>query len=362
MQVIQRRSGLERLRKAIVRGSVTLGFIGGSITEQRPGHNWPEYIVPWFNQQYPGLRIQVENAAIGATGSELAVFRAKRDLIDRGADLVFIEYAVNDWDQLTQKRMNTREGLIRKLLKEERDIVLVYTYSQPMYETMIKDQVPDSISEFETLADHYQIGSVWMGLHALNEVKSGWMKWEEWLPDGLHPGHRGSYCYARSVIKYLEAELIEEPNNRGIPCQEDLPQALNPHNWENTSILPFDEVCLKGPWYIRRYSAMPWVDQVLETAAIGAELSFKFKGRGISLGFDFGIYASDYRYRIDGGEWIDMVRARPDWCPDSGWYLISTLEDDLEYGEHEVELSVTHGNSDVCKGSNFRLAMIGYIE
>ena len=34
------------------------------------------------------------------------------------------------------------------------------TYSQPMYEAMIKDQVPDSISEFEILADHYQIGGL----------------------------------------------------------------------------------------------------------------------------------------------------------------------------------------------------------
>ncbi len=362
MQVIKRRSGLERLRKAIEKGSLTLGFIGGSITEQKVGHNWPEYIIPWFNQQYPDLRIQVENAAIGATGSELAVFRAKRDLIDRGADLVFVEYAVNDWDQPTQKRMNTREGLIRKLLQEERDIVLVYTYSQPMYEAMSKDQVPDSIREFETLADHYKIGSVWMGLHAMNEVKSGWMKWEEWLPDGLHPTHRGSYSYAQSVIKYLESELIEDPNQNAIPCQDDLPEALNPNNWEHTTILPFDEVSLKGPWYLRRHSAMPWVDQVLETAAIGAELSFKFEGRGISLGFDFGTYSSEFRYRVDQGEWVDMVRARPDWCPDRGWYLITTLADDLMGGVHEVELLVTHGNSDVCKGTNFRLALIGVIE
>ncbi|HEX2948401.1 MAG TPA: hypothetical protein VHV83_02335, partial [Armatimonadota bacterium] len=60
-------------------------------------------------------------------------------------------------------------------------------------------QMPASIREFEELADHYGIPSVWMGLHAFNDVKAGRMRWEEWLPDGLHPQDRGSYSYAQSV-------------------------------------------------------------------------------------------------------------------------------------------------------------------
>lgn len=57
-----------------------------------------------------------------------------------------------------------------------------------------------------------------------------------------------------------------------------------------------------------------------------------------------------------------MERERPVWCPDRGWYRISTLTDQLTPGEHEVELIVTHGNTDICKGTNFRLAMIGVIK
>lgn len=231
-----------------------------------------------------------------------------------------------------------------------------------MYEDMINDRVPASVSEFEILAEHYGIGSVWMGLHALNEVKSGWMTWEEWLPDGLHPGYRGSYSYAQSVIKYLEGELLEDQDSSGTLCEDKMPEPFNPENWEMTKLLSFDDVNLKGPWYIRRYSTMTQTDQVLETAAVGAELSFKFEGRGIALGFDFGTYSSEFRYRIDKGDWIEMERERPVWCPDRGWYRISTLTDQLTPGEHEVELIVTHGNTDICKGTNFRLAMIGVIK
>jgi len=67
---------------------VTIGFLGGSITDPRPGYNWPEPVIGWFVNRFPGVRLSVENAAIGATGSALAVFRAQWDIIDRHCDLV----------------------------------------------------------------------------------------------------------------------------------------------------------------------------------------------------------------------------------------------------------------------------------
>src|SRR5688500_18389521 len=104
MKVHQHRSGLRRTRAAIDRRQITLGFIGGSITDGRTGYSWPEATIAWFCRTFPGVRVIVENAAIGATGSELACFRARRDLVDRGCDLVFVEYAVNDFNENSDKR------------------------------------------------------------------------------------------------------------------------------------------------------------------------------------------------------------------------------------------------------------------
>ncbi|MCL6458935.1 MAG: SGNH/GDSL hydrolase family protein, partial [Gorillibacterium sp.] len=227
------RKSLSRTLRRIEEGKLTLGFIGGSITDPRPRHNWPEPVIGWFAETYPGLKLIVENAAIGATGSDLAVFRAKRDLIERGCDLVFVEYAVNDEGAPTDRRNRSREGLIRQLLTgEDRDLMLVYTYSPRMYESMISGSVPETIGEFEKIADHYGISSVWMGLYALNELKKGRLRWEEWLPDGLHPTSRGSLSYGQSVIHFLEQEMMRSPEREWDAKRTlALAEPLDPLNW-----------------------------------------------------------------------------------------------------------------------------------
>lgn len=381
-QIWNHRRGLGRTLQRISEGTLTLGFIGGSITDARPRHNWPEPVIAWFAEVFPQVTLKVENAAIGATGSDLAVFRAQRDLIDRGADLVFVEYAVNDYGEPQEKRGRTREGLIRQLLAGEgRDVVLTYTYMQEMYEAMMSGEVPDTIAELEQLGEHYGLGSIWMGRYALDEVQKGRMRWQEWLPDGLHPTARGSLSYAHSVIRFLEQELVERcGENRAKPEAEpgsvpglqsglksgssawNCPNPLNPNNWERVEHVPFENMKWQGPWVIRRWVNLEWIDRVLETAAVGAKLSFEFEGRGLALGFDFGKASSEFKYRLDGGEWKISSRDRPAWVGDEGWLRLLVIADDLAEGSHGIEIEVIHGSSESCTGTDFRLAFAGVIK
>ena len=359
LNIFKHRKILSNTLKAIEKGELTIGFIGGSITDSRGKNRWAEPVVAWFSKAYPNIRIYVENAAIGATGSDLAVFRAKRDLVERNCDLIFVEFAVNDNEQIAEKRFRTREGLIRKLLVNGKsDLVLTYAFMMDMYEDMFKGEVPQSIKDFEILAIHYNISSVWMGLYAFEQVKAGQVRWEEWIPDGLHPENRGSLIYGESVIELLTKELGKKHLEDRL---YELPLAYNTNNWGEAYLLPFSEVNLEGPWIIRRWTTVEWMDQVIETSAVGACLAFSFTGRGLALGFDFGKTSAEFRYRIDGGEWKEEVRERPDWCLDEGWYRISCITDELSSTKHEFELQVIHGNRPECKGTNFRLSLIGII-
>lgn len=361
-QIWNKRGALQNTRKAVASGTLRVGFIGGSITDARPRHNWPEPVIAWIKENYPQVRLYVENAAIGATGSELAVFRAEHDLIERECDLVFVDYSVNDDDEPGEKRMRTREGLLRKLLQDgRRDVVIVHTFRQAFYSEMIEGKVPASIADFEKLAEHYGIGSIWMGLYALEEVKRGRMRWEEWLPDGLHPTQRGSLSYAQSVIAFLENELSGRRNTVASDAVTWLPNPLNPNHWGKAYGLSFFEIETEGPWVIRRWPHIEWIDQVLETAAVGAKLAFNFTGCGLTLGFDFGKTSSEFRYRLDHGPWQTSVRDRPNWCGNDGWFRMYTIADDLVEGPHRFELEVIHGDIPDCSGTNCRLALVGII-
>jgi hypothetical protein len=192
------------------------------------------------------------------------------------------------------------------------------------------------------------------------------MRWEEWLPDGLHPTSRGSLSYAHSVIAFLEAERKRRGGDEGdrvdgTISRTELPEPLDPEHWGNAYNLPLAAVETEGPWVLKRWLYYEWIEQVLETAAVGAKLRFTFEGRGLSLGFDFGKASAEFRYRIDDGEWITAVRDRPEWCGVDGWYRTYFCGDDWNPGAHRFELEVINGNRPECQGTNFRLGNIGVI-
>ncbi len=79
---IRRRGGLRRTARRLREGGLTVGFLDGSITDARPGYNWPEPVLAWLQGAFPGVRLAIENAAIGTVGSDLAAFRARRDILE----------------------------------------------------------------------------------------------------------------------------------------------------------------------------------------------------------------------------------------------------------------------------------------
>ena len=336
--VLRHRRPLNRSRSALASGKFTLGFLGGSITAPKTGTRWPEPFAGWVSQRFPSMRLVVENAALGATGSDLAAFRVQSEISAHDCDLVLVEYAVNDVNQPTERRNRTREGVLRQLLATGSDVVLVYTFCPEMLADMEAGRVPPSVAEFEELAEHYGIGSVWMGLHAWTEVRRGLMTWQEWLPDGLHPENRGSLSYAQSVIAFCEAEwstAVAAPAWLNRPA---LPAGLHEGCWDKVSLMPLEQAECTGPWSLRRWFTCVGMNRALHTTVPGAGLKFSFNGRGLVLGFDFGRFSGEVRYRVDRGDWVTTQRERAAWVGDSGWFRPTVIADNLPQGPHTFEL------------------------
>ena len=51
----------------------------------------------WFVDNFPKAKINNINRAIGATGSRFGLYRLSRDVLPYKPDLIFIEFAINDY-------------------------------------------------------------------------------------------------------------------------------------------------------------------------------------------------------------------------------------------------------------------------
>ena len=350
---IRARRPLWHYAQALKRGKLTVGFVGGSITEPSHGQRWSDKLVDDIIYTHPGLTVNVENAAKGATGSLSAIFRVDRDVLPYDCDIVFVETAVNDDPEA---RGACREGLIRKLLADGRfDVVLVYTYCYDFYKAFLNRELPDSIRDWEQLAERYQVPAVFSGLHAFDTLCDGYLRYEEWLPDGLHPQQAGSRVYAEPI-----ARLLADNENAEPAAPVALPSPLYENHWGRSYILPWEKVTRVGPWRLTHCRRFPTVDYILYTASVRASLSFDFEGRGIVLRTNLNKLAAGCEWRVDGGEWKSTCDPLPDWGKNAtDWVDEELLTDSLPDGVHHFELKVMFREGNV--GTNFELCTIGVV-
>lgn len=357
MENIQIRGNLTRFKKALERGKAKIGFAGGSITTAASVANWPTYVRAWLTEQFSDVRFSIINSAIGATGSLVGLALSQKEFIDTDCDLVFVEYAVNDNDIDSDERMRTREGLVRKLLSQNIDVVIVYTFYQNMFKQVDAGEIPHSIVDFEMLAEHYQVSSIDMAKSVYEKVKRGMIPWNMWLPDGTHPQHLASYFYAETVIEYLKTELTSN-NETEILKGEGMPEPLHPKHWQNITEIPFDMVTTKGAWFEEREAFIPWFQEKLTTYGLHDSLSFSFEGRGLAIIFSYGKATGKIEYSIDDGAWQEYAYERYWWVPEENFVNAVKFADDLEDGTHTFRLKVTHGDAEGFTSSDCKILKI----
>lgn len=332
------RGGLENFRRAAASGKCTVGYFGGSITDGEARHNWPHFVDHWLANRLPGTRIVSENIALGATGSPIGLMRCKRDYLPRHCDLTFVEFAVNDNGYPTAYRSRTREGLLRQLLRSgTTDVVIVYTFMRDFQPFMSRGEMPDSIREFEELCEHYNLPSVWMSAYTFEMLKRGELRYDEWLPDLLHPQYAGARLYAKPVCELLDRELSEENPSRQL-SGDHMPEPLNQKHYEQLRLVDWDEVKLDGPFTVERSDRLGAVSQFLCTSAPGAKITVEFEGTGLLMAEQFGSDTCEYRITVDGEEQPVNSRERPAWAGKEGWLRDERLCEDLPFGRHTVTL------------------------
>ena len=180
-------------------------FFGGSITNQ---DGWRVVTTNWFKEKYGEENVNAVNASVGGTGAAYGWTRINRDVISKNPDIVFVEFATNDANNVNAG--TDIESIVRTLNTMEKPPVIIFVYT-----TVINfADNNNSISEQEKVAQHYGIPSINIRDYMLSlynndsEFASDWDN-KVYLTDGTHPSAEASTMYGEYVNALLESESVK---------------------------------------------------------------------------------------------------------------------------------------------------------
>ena len=205
----------ERLKKVIEKArngeDVYLAAIGGSVTEGAGATNMKEGYAYQFFQQFKevygvngGENVHVVGAGLGGTPSSLGVIRYERDVIEELEhlpDIVIIEYAVNDYAEVTGGR--AYESMVNEILSEENDpaVILLFAVFQNKWNIQT-DYIP--------VGNHYELPMVSIKDAIVKPYQEAKITDPEFFADQYHPTSSGHTIMSDCLMRLLKVVDEEE--------------------------------------------------------------------------------------------------------------------------------------------------------
>jgi len=235
------RNGLPHFFKLCREGQdVAVAYLGGSITSQK---GWRVHSLALFQKLYPTAKFQEIYAAIGGTGADLGAYRLEHDVIQQKPDLLFVEFATNGG------QCESMEGIVRGLWNSlpECDICFVNTVAGQESQTLLEQgKLNRNAAAYETVAEHYGIPTINMGLRAAELAREGKLAWKEQKAkveyvagagldqeSGVQRNPDGRIPFAADgVHPYLDTGhiLYTEAIERSIPSLKAASKVIAPHS------------------------------------------------------------------------------------------------------------------------------------
>lgn len=248
------------MRKAQRGEKVTIGVIGGSITQgsSASGQNncYASLLQKWWEDTFPDAEIEFVNAGVGGTSSYLGVHRAETDLLAYEPDFVVVEFSVNDGNNIFYKK--SYDNLVRRIMKEENAPAVLLLFMT--MEDGTSAQENDSLIGFR-----YGIPMISYGNAVLPEIEAGAFAWKDISPDNIHPNDRGHAIAGELLSVYLtnvynrleeiepEAAPFDEPAvTKEVYLEASLlnSEAIEPEAWGSFAVQDIN-ARFPGNWYTK---------------------------------------------------------------------------------------------------------------
>lgn len=225
------RTRVANVIKRAMRGEpVTIGVIGGSITEGTAASSrdkrYAEILRAWWKSTFPDSALSFVNAGKGATDSLMGVHRAQADLLSKKPDLVIAEFSVND--KAEERYTEAYEGLVRRLLKQSNQpaVILLFMMKQDGSSTQALDQ---------QVGERYDLPMISYRDALWPENGEKLYAWSQLSPDNVHPNDTGHAIVGELLIYYLNT--VRAQLNAIPTAVEPLPAPLTANGYENAVLL-----------------------------------------------------------------------------------------------------------------------------
>ncbi|MGN0675366.1 MAG: SGNH/GDSL hydrolase family protein [Oscillospiraceae bacterium] len=188
-----------KLAKAANGEEMTVAYIGGSITEGvggTPDECYAKLSYNYIAENYgTGDNVKYVNAGVSGTPSILGNLRVKKDVLDHNADIVFVEFAVNDgMDQIYK---DSYESLVRTILNSENEpaVILLFTVTKTGHTCQ---------EHMKQIGEYYELPMISVPDAIQPEIEAGRMTWEDYSNDDAHPNMEGHKLVAEFISNYFE--------------------------------------------------------------------------------------------------------------------------------------------------------------
>ncbi|MGN0706522.1 MAG: SGNH/GDSL hydrolase family protein [Faecalibacterium sp.] len=223
------------LRRAAQGQELTIGFLGGSITQgslaERPENTYAYRVYQWWVDTFPQTTFHYVNGGIGGTSSHYGAARAVTDLLMYQPDFVVVDFSVND--TLLSFCQETYEGVVRKILSWPSHPALVLL-NNVYYDTGVNAQ-----TEHNAVGEWYGVPHVSIRDTVYLELKAGRYTLPQISPDGLHPNDFGHGLVAAELCKLLSAVNAQRDEEEAEPV---FPAPLTANAYESARRLTIREI------------------------------------------------------------------------------------------------------------------------
>ena len=197
-----------KLRQAQSGEDMTVAYIGGSITRgETAGAEgcYAKLSYNYISEKYgTGDNVKYVNAGVSGTPSVLGNLRLQKDVLDYNADIVFVEFAVNDAQDNTHKE--SYESLVRTVLTQDNAPAVILLFNRTANGYTAQEYMKE-------IGDYYSLPMISVADALTPEFDEGRMTWEDYSDDQSHPnaeGHKLLCSFIENLLTQAENAPDEE--------------------------------------------------------------------------------------------------------------------------------------------------------